>query len=88
VKLFKDPAGCGTTLPLQTVKSLQIREFAAESAAAAETGARVVDLRSVLCPGSQCSTNRGGFWIYRDGLHISPAESQRLAPVFASALRP
>ena len=53
---------------------------------AAGTGARVLDLQETLCPDGLCRTEVDGVVRYRDGGHLSVAESQALGGMFAQAI--
>ena len=46
-----------------------------------------LDFDGIVCPHAVCRTNVGKRWVFRDGTHISEAESESLAPYFAKALR-
>ncbi|NHN56577.1 hypothetical protein G9U51_12385 [Calidifontibacter sp. DB0510] len=50
------------------------------------TPARLIVVRDALCPNARCAVNQDTEWIYRDGVHITQAESWRLRTLFARAL--
>jgi peptidoglycan/LPS O-acetylase OafA/YrhL len=77
---------CGLTVPLRQLDVDQSRALASEHAAAGKESAQELNLRSVICPREECSTNNGDFWVYRNGLHIATQESARLAPEFERAI--
>ena len=83
----RNPESCGMTMTVREVAEQQARAVRAGAAAAATGGATVLQLRDHYCPGGVCATNRGGRWLYRDGIHISVPESERLGPRFAVAIQ-
>jgi peptidoglycan/LPS O-acetylase OafA/YrhL len=85
--LRRDVTSCGESMPRQVADRMQLHGLAAESAAAREAAVPVIDIRSVLCPRELCTTNRGSFWLYREGVHITTRESTELAPHFLAALQ-
>jgi len=82
-----DPANCGATVPQAQEDAAQGLTLDALEKVAERTDSRVVDLRSRFCWGGMCRTNDGNRWLYKDGIHISVAESQALAPTFTFVLR-
>jgi peptidoglycan/LPS O-acetylase OafA/YrhL len=59
------------------------RTFAVAAEAEAASGrARTVDFIDDVCPSDPCRTLDDGFWRWRDGGHISVAQSELLAPLF------
>jgi hypothetical protein len=46
-----------------------------------------MDLSAAVCPGARCSTRRNGIWRWRNGDHISVAQSALLADRFGALLR-
>jgi peptidoglycan/LPS O-acetylase OafA/YrhL len=88
VWLSKDPADCSPSLPLAAEDSRQQPVLLSEKAAVAAAGGAWLDLRSQLCPGGECRGHARGQWLYRDGLHITTWESEKLGPAIAAALAP
>jgi peptidoglycan/LPS O-acetylase OafA/YrhL len=86
VALF-DISDCGTTRSLADVDADQSKIDQALAAVAVAGDSMILDLRARICSQGACSTNRGNYWMYRDGYHITVAESAALAPAFADALR-
>ena len=56
------------------------------SAAAAASGATVLDVFDDVCQSDPCSTTGPGFWRYRDSGHISVGQSERLVGPFEEVL--
>lgn len=83
---YRDATDCAITETLAHVDERQRLAMASDVDAARLTGAELIDLTDELCPDAQCRTFREGIWVYRDGLHISPRQSEALAPAFARAL--
>jgi hypothetical protein len=79
-------ADCGVEVPLHDADESQARARTAEHDAATSAGVQEIDLRTALCPNSICRSIRDGFWVYRDGLHISTRQSHALAGEFEIAL--
>ena len=82
-----NPSACGATVPQAQEDAAQATTLEALQKVAESTGSRTLDLRSRFCWGGVCRTNDGNRWLYRDGIHISVAESQALAPTFTVVLR-
>jgi hypothetical protein len=62
---------CGITKARSEIDHDRTRAVDAENAAAARTGASVVDPLLLLCPDPVCATFRDGTWMHRDGGHLS-----------------
>lgn len=77
---------CGTSESRLVLDARRANAVTAENAAVIGTDARIVDLFDILCPGTGCATLVNGVWRYRDGGHISIAESLALGGDFATAL--
>jgi hypothetical protein len=73
---------CGTTMNLADADRNRAPAVSAESAAAAATSAKTLDVASFLCPEERCSTQQGSTWTWRDDGHISVDASILLEPVF------
>jgi peptidoglycan/LPS O-acetylase OafA/YrhL len=84
--LAVDRGSCSRAAPLSIIDGLQHRSRAAIQQAAKATGSSVLDLRSVFCNDTDCSTTRGGSLLYSDAAHITVAESESLAPEFAKVI--
>jgi hypothetical protein len=78
---------CGATRPEGEVDANLSVVDRAIMAVADATGATTLDLRAHFCSEGVCRTNRGNYWMFRDGYHITVAESAALAPTFAGSLR-
>ena len=46
-----------------------------------------LDLTDALCPGTVCSVNQAGVWIFRDGAHLSVPGSLQLTAMFEQTIR-
>jgi hypothetical protein len=46
-----------------------------------------MDLTDALCPGTVCSVNQAGVWVFRDGAHLSVPGSLRLTAMFEQTIR-
>ncbi len=87
-RMDRNPASCGVTLPRAEVDAFAAPTRAAETAAvAAHPGATAVDFTGALCAATTCSTNRGAFWVYRDGGHLSVGGAETLTGRFAAIIR-
>lgn len=74
-----DPAQCGMSVPRDEVLASQESLRRANSEVASSTGARSIDLMPFVCSESECATNRGSTWIFRDGAHISVPMSAEIS---------
>lgn len=77
---------CETTAPISAVLANREVDRQVIQSTADETGARVIDLLTRLCPDSLCSSRMGDLILYRDSDHLSVPASASLAPLFAEAL--
>ena len=84
--LLRGSERCGTSATLAEEDERQARSLAAERDAVTRVPVAVLDLRSRLCPGGVCATY-DGIWRYRNGDHLTDAESRLLAPELADAIR-
>jgi peptidoglycan/LPS O-acetylase OafA/YrhL len=82
-----DTSDCGTTRNLADVHADQSEIDQALRAVGVAGDSMILDLRAHFCSDGVCRTNRGDYWMFRDGYHITVAESAALAPAFADALR-
>ena len=82
-----DPRECGVTRPEAEIDAQRSIVDRALTAVAEATGATMIDLRSHYCSEGVCRTNSGNRWMFRDGYHITVAESEALGPAFAEPLR-
>ncbi len=87
-RILLAPNSCGASRSLTEADTDRARVISAESAAAATTNIRTLDVADQLCPGGTCSTRLGDTWMYRDGGHISIDASIQLTPIFVELLRP
>ncbi len=82
-----DPAACGATLNESDVEETQALTIATLRRIAEDTGASTLYLRSRYCDDGICATNDGNYWMFEDGIHISPGESEALIPTFTRVLQ-
>lgn len=75
-----------SVMPLAFADANQKAARAGIAAAAAATGAKVVEPRMYFCPQDQCTTQLGDLYLYRDDGHISIGASKQLVPLFRRAL--
>jgi peptidoglycan/LPS O-acetylase OafA/YrhL len=87
INILQSTSDCGDRVSLAEADQAQRLALVSEREAAKSTGAETLNLRSLVCPDGSCLTNVENKWIYRDGLHITTAESKSLSPAFAAALR-
>jgi hypothetical protein len=87
VKALFNTRDCGATRPETEVHAEQVIIDEALRGIAEATGSTTVDLRAHYCSAGVCRTNVGDRWMFRDGYHITVAESEALAPTFAEPLR-
>lgn len=78
---------CGTTRPEGSVDAEQSVFDQDLHAMAEATGSIAVDLDPHYCSEGVCRTNMGNRWMFRDGYHITVAESEALASTFVGPLR-
>lgn len=86
VALF-NTQNCGATRPEAEVDADQSGVDQALTAVAEATASTTLELRARYCSEGVCRTNTGNRWMFRDGYHITVAESEALAPTFAELLR-
>jgi lysophospholipase L1-like esterase len=80
--VYLAPHRCGADQSRAEVDAFRSASIAADDAALrAVPGTASVDFLHDLCP-RDCRTNRGDFWIYRDGRHLSVAGARRLTARF------
>lgn len=65
----------------------QVALWRATADVANGTGAGLIDLTEEICPGGTCRTDRGGFWDYRDGTHLTVRRSTELVDLYLEELR-
>lgn len=86
VVLFSVPGDCAATVSTKDMLREQKYIRMAEEHAVSLTKSAILDLTKEICTPDSCSTYSDGQWLYRDGLHISPAFSGALAGMFVDAL--
>lgn len=87
-KVWLDPISCAGTSPRQAVDAWRQRTLEAEQRAVAANPATTgLDLTDALCPGTVCSVNQAGVWIFRDGAHLSVPGSLQLTAMFEQTIR-
>ena len=80
--VYLSPRSCGADQTRAEVAAFRARSLAADDAALRDVpGTTGVDFLDDLCA-RVCSTNRGNFWIYRDGRHLSVAGARTLTSRF------
>lgn len=77
---------CAREVSRSFVEQLQRPSRNAIVGVATTTGATVLDLRDLLCDARDCSTTKGGKWMYRDATHLSVSASYNFAPQFVEAI--
>jgi peptidoglycan/LPS O-acetylase OafA/YrhL len=85
--VYTDHFACGQTASRASVEAFQ--QFADTAEIQALAGlplAAGVDFTNEICSPSECSTNRGDLWLYRDGAHLSVPGSLLLEPHFATLI--
>jgi hypothetical protein len=80
--VYLSPHSCGADQTRAEVAAFRRDAIAADDAALRRVPGTVgVDFLDDLCA-RECRTNRGDFWIYRDGRHLSVDGARRLTPRF------
>jgi peptidoglycan/LPS O-acetylase OafA/YrhL len=74
--------GCGFRFDERALNDL----YTGEKAAAANSGARYLDLNELVCPQSNCLPEANGEVIYDNDSYLTPSFVKRLANVFQDAL--
>ena len=80
---LRSTADCGVTLPESEVVEEEADAVRIVTAVADATGSTTLDLDGRYCDDGVCRTNEGNRWMFKDGMHITQAESRALAPTFA-----
>ena len=83
--VLRDPQGCGTSVPRDSMDDKQAPALSLLREIAASTNAELIDVRPELCPDDSCATNDRDFWRYRDMFHISVGQSEQLSDSVRSA---
>lgn len=85
--VVREPADCGVTRTRSSVVAEAAPALRAETTAlAGRRDVHPVDLTDDLCASTTCSTNRGDFFVYRDGGHLSVAGAKAFTPRFAALI--
>jgi hypothetical protein len=71
---------CGTFRSIGQLDVYQGMSRAAIAAATRARSIRLLDPRSTLCLNSDCPTNRGNLWMFRDGVHLSQTGVELMGP--------
>ncbi|MGO4257160.1 acyltransferase family protein [Marmoricola sp. RAF53] len=87
VDIVRDPTACGETMSLATADKDEAGAMTAMDRAASNLGIPQIDVRPQLCPDGVCATNRGSFWVYENGSHLSYRGAMTLVPALTNALR-
>ncbi len=85
--LFTDPSLCSARVSTPDMQEGMAAIVRGDQRGIASSGAEEIDLTGQVCESGWCETYRAGTWLYRDGLHITPTYSEKIADVFADALR-
>ena len=81
------PAGCGVTRTRGAVRAEGAPARRAEDAAIDDRAdVHAVDFDDRLCTTDTCATNRGRFFVFRDGGHLSVDGALELTPTFATLI--
>jgi hypothetical protein len=80
-------SNCGATRREADVDADQSGIDRALTGIAEMTGSTTLDLRPHYCSDGVCRTNAGNRWMFRDGYHITVAESEALTPTFVDLFR-
>ncbi len=87
VRVYLSPRSCGADQTRAEVADYSRAAVTAEDRALAQSpGAHGVDFVGDLCRAGSCLTNRGDFWVYKDGRHLSVVGSRRLTDRFRSII--
>jgi len=87
VRVYLAPRSCGADQTLAEVAAFRRDSLAADDRALrAVPGAVGVDFLTDLCDAT-CATNRGNFWVYKDGRHLSVEGALTLTRRFESIVR-
>ena len=88
IRVYFAPRSCGAQQSRAEDAHFRANAVTAETAAVRTVPtARAVDVTDEICDRRACATNRGDFWVYRDGRHLSVRGSLLLTDTFAAALR-
>lgn len=80
-------AGCSHTMSMEDVLDRQGAAAGVVETTARETGAFVLDLTPEICPGGTCSwVTSDGLVRYRDNIHITVEQSERLTATFERSI--
>jgi peptidoglycan/LPS O-acetylase OafA/YrhL len=83
----RSPARCGVTRNRDAVRAEAAPARRAEDAALDDRAdVHAVDFDDRLCTADRCATNRGRFFVFRDGGHLSVDGALELTPTFASLI--
>jgi peptidoglycan/LPS O-acetylase OafA/YrhL len=87
-RLYRGERRCGESRPLSAVRREQEAARRAEDAAVAIASRSVdIDFTDALCPLGVCATNRGAFFVFRDGAHLSVDGALTLVPLFDQLIK-
>ena len=84
---LSDISGCGESRSEVNAISETSKIYAEIADVVEAAGGSTIDYRLEVCTDGTCSTNRGNFWNYLDGTHISVGLSEELTPLMVSYLK-
>jgi hypothetical protein len=86
-RVYLAPRSCGTDQSHAEVTTFLANALAADNQALRATPGTVgVDFLADLCEPQKCVTNRGNFWVYKDGRHLSVVGARQLTDRFRSII--
>jgi len=88
LRVFTNSCASIAAQTLQDAAARQQPIWSAVETVARETGASVVDVRDLVCPGGMCPTQQGGTLMFREFQHLTVAGARALTPGFARVLEP
>jgi hypothetical protein len=87
-RIYVDQTACGSTQSRDQIESFNRLALTAEKHAISDVPlATTVDFLDDICTATQCSTQRAGRWLYRDGGHLTVAAAMSLSPRFDELIR-
>jgi SGNH domain (fused to AT3 domains) len=88
IRVYFAPRSCGAHQSRADDLRFRANALTAETAAVRTVPtAHAVDLTDEICDPRACVTNRGDFWVYRDGRHLSVRGSLMLTDAFVDAIK-
>ena len=75
---------CAPRVPAQNIEDAQAQWKVSMAKASARAGAKTFDFSGDFCDETTCSPSRKGILAYRDDLHITAGESERIGPIIVN----